>query len=614
MALKCDEKSVYTLFNEFTTLEIPVYQRSYAWETETVTNFIEDIGECLDARVLNPSKPRHHFLGGVVSITSASTNLMHRKVEIIDGQQRLTTFVLLVAIVVQKIEKYIGKEAYKGQNGSYQKLADRSDGFKFDYVLYKDRHDTTAGEQVRLKVTNADMDYFSELLRYGLVKRTTNPDKGSHRRLRASWLALEKFVERDIINDNCSPDKVLEKLHALRGVLQQDCTFIFISTSTPEDAYRYFLVLNDRGERLTTGDLLRARTLGILEEEGVSESAETVAQMWGDILKDRSKNDVEKHFRWYFESLTGNRPKKLNLPGQYIDEVFKVSKLDNGFQKVEQVKNVVRDMQKDFEMIRGLRNGEWLSEKNSSATSWDKERLRSLISILGHTQAIPLLLAMSEFEAKNFYDAVASLERFFFRFKTVGQQHVGVMEDLYRGYCKQIRKNRQLYSFVNFRRDLGKLVNEKVDDDHFELKLNQLTYESNNKRRKDAIKVLLLALESYWEWFEDQRNTVPTCKNKETSIESSNVSIEHVYPQTAESDGIDDDLEEVKHHLGNLSLLGGIKNSELRNSGFDEKRREYEDSNIRLNRWIGDRKKWTKDEFEKRHKFMLSMALSIFKP
>lgn len=614
MALKCDEKSVYTLFNEFTTLEIPMYQRSYAWETDTVTNFVDDIRECLDSRITNPMKPRHHFFGGVVSITSANQSLMQKKVEIIDGQQRLTTFVLFVSVLVHKIDKYLESCSASNSDDANQKLTDHSDGFKLDYVIYKDRHDSSTGEKLRLRPTNVDKDYFASLLRDGISKQTKNPSEGSHKRLKAAWLTLEKFVDGEIVNTDFKCEKILEKLYSLRAVLQNDCTFIFISTSTPEDAYRYFLVLNDRGERLTTGDLLRARTLGILEEEGVSGFARDISSRWSDILKDRSKSDVEKYFKWYFESLTGKRPKKLNLPGQYIDEVFHINDNVNRSEKVERIKNVVAQMQKDFDMIRGLKNGEWLSEKNNTATNWDKERLRSLICSLGHTQAIPLLLAMSELDTKSFYDAVASLERFFFRFKTIGQQHAGKMEDVYRCYCKKLRENTNFYSLQKFRRELKKLVFEQVDDDIFTRRLEQLTYDASNKKRKDAIKVLLIALESYWDWYDDGRNTIPVCKNKESSIESSIVSIEHIYPQNADSQRIDDDLEDVKHLLGNLSLLGGVQNSELKNKGFDDKRDNFSSSNIRLNRWVGDQKTWTIREFNQRHKYMLKMAVSIFKP
>ncbi len=80
-----DAKGFGTLFEMHFT--IPEYQRNYEWEKEKYSTFIDDIFEELD-------NDRQYFFGPVV-IVSSNTN----EQELIDGQQRLTSFSILISLV-----------------------------------------------------------------------------------------------------------------------------------------------------------------------------------------------------------------------------------------------------------------------------------------------------------------------------------------------------------------------------------------------------------------------------------------------------------------------------------------------------------------------------------
>ena len=87
---------VGTLLHARLPFIVPKYQRAYAWEQEEIEDFIEDLRHRWSDRDKNGlSKP--HFFGGIVSIqlTDAS-NVIGRRFEVIDGQQRLATFALLL--------------------------------------------------------------------------------------------------------------------------------------------------------------------------------------------------------------------------------------------------------------------------------------------------------------------------------------------------------------------------------------------------------------------------------------------------------------------------------------------------------------------------------------
>ena len=613
MSLKCEERSIFAIFNEYKQLEIPMYQRSYAWEAETVKDFVEDIEECLKVRICNPAEKRHHFFGGIVSIISETKNSDHLTVEIIDGQQRLSTFVLLVAVIVKKLESYIKKDNDFFNNKEISQLKGSSAGFKQDYVMYKDGHDSDSEEISRLKMTEVDYEVFSTIVDSGIEELEVEDDEGSHQRLVEAWKILDEFVEKYFVNRSNPTEQNVKNLKSMRQVLENDCSVIFITTNNPEDAYRYFLVLNDRGERLTTGDLLRAQTLGILNERNAKTKLQKVSKMWKNILSDRNKGDIERNIKWYYESMTGLKPKKLNLPSQYLRDVIKKREIEVNNDYVKVLVNKIKAMEEGIAEIRSLRKGLWKSENEQNTSNYDKERLRTLITNLGHTQAIPLLLAISDRAPQQFCETVSMLERFFFRYKSLGQQHAGPMEEIYRQHCEKLRDQSDKFTVRELRVDLREIL-KSVDDKLFALKLEQLIYKKGGRVRNDVIKVLLVSVENYWDWCDNSDKSIPVCTDQERAINCSSVTIEHIYPQEPLTEDYDDGLEEEKDKIGNLTLLGGSKNSSLGNKPFHEKKKDFKNSNFRLNRTIATQERWTKKEVRERKADLIRRALKIFVP
>ncbi|MCP3738498.1 DUF262 domain-containing protein [Rossellomorea sp. BNER] len=88
LAILANEKhSIGDLFNNRNPFIIPKHQRAYSWENEEIEAFCSDIS--------NISK--EYFFGGVVSVHQLSENGPGRIYRIVDGQQRIATFTLLIA-------------------------------------------------------------------------------------------------------------------------------------------------------------------------------------------------------------------------------------------------------------------------------------------------------------------------------------------------------------------------------------------------------------------------------------------------------------------------------------------------------------------------------------
>lgn len=80
------------------TFYIPVYQRNYDWKEEQCETLFRDIEE-----IANSNQRKSHFMGTIVYVEGESTAIF-RTFNVIDGQQRLSTLMLLLKAIVDIIE------------------------------------------------------------------------------------------------------------------------------------------------------------------------------------------------------------------------------------------------------------------------------------------------------------------------------------------------------------------------------------------------------------------------------------------------------------------------------------------------------------------------------
>jgi hypothetical protein len=99
--MQANPRTITSLFEPTQRYVVPMFQRHYVWtQTDQWEPLWDDIEEKLSARKRNGGRVSPHFLGAVIldSTRSVSTKEVRRFV-VIDGQQRLTTFQLLLAAI-----------------------------------------------------------------------------------------------------------------------------------------------------------------------------------------------------------------------------------------------------------------------------------------------------------------------------------------------------------------------------------------------------------------------------------------------------------------------------------------------------------------------------------
>ena len=232
--LNIDQQTVYQLFSDKKSdFLIPDYQRPYAWGEQECQTLWDDIfgfafpNDDCDAF----KKDDEYFLGPIV------TYKREGKQEIIDGQQRLTTLMLLLRAFYTRFLNMMDKNSMSIRN-SIAKCIWKSDEF-----------DNLIEDQLKIDSqvsTDEDKGEFMAILRTGIVK------KDYHSR----YATVFSFFQDKI-------DEFIGRYPAycayLPARIMYNCILLPIEAETQDTALRIFSTLNDRGLPLSDSDIFKAQ-------------------------------------------------------------------------------------------------------------------------------------------------------------------------------------------------------------------------------------------------------------------------------------------------------------------------------------------------------------------
>ena len=612
MPISTDQYSIKALFDQKQTFVVPKYQRGYAWNDEAVNDFIDDMSECLEARLAGTAK--NHFFGGVVTIRREIVGSTRDNYEVIDGQQRLASFVLLAGCIVECItETLVDMEGNGELDNSHREaqtyLSETSTALSRLYLTFRDNKGIQYSDVPKLVLSNADDHFFRSV---AVGRPPGQAVRDSHKRILFAWAQLGQFVQSKIFAaDLGAPEKAIRLQKFLDGVLGRDCTAIFMCSDERSEAYQIFQVLNDRGVQLGRGDLLRARTLELLDDEALLATQNELAGNWDDILAYEPRV-IDDYLLWYFSSVEGRRPKPVDLADEFLEHRFQCKDSDAvNAAGAQRILAETEDLNTAFAKLATMHEGHWPWTDNAGVTTWSRERLRMLVAHLQHTNALPLLLSLTTLDPKKFAEAVASIERFVFRYKTIVNAHITPLTNVYLKHARTVRQSKR-YSVRRLRADLTELVNKYAPDSIFEPALREIRYMP--RRSNVTIRYFLIAMEDYGRWAEAGARGTPKCRDQTRVFDLKATTIEHIYPQNSTLGDIDSELEGIKHTVGNLTILGPGDNQDLANFPPEDKLPEFAGSNLRLNRKISENDSWTKEIVEARTDQLVATALKIFIP
>jgi len=300
--IEAHEYLVESLFGDQFVFSIPDYQRPYSWGPEQAGELLQDLLTAMDQSTGDVATLEPYFLGSIVVVKEKTDP--HS--EVVDGQQRLTTMVLLITAIAHRL----GDDGDQLQKLLYQK------GLAF----------ANKQDEPRLTLRPQDQKFFWDCVQSeGALSRlrdeagTPLPDAQAKIRANA-FLFLAKL-------DSMAPETVtrLIKFLLLRTYL------VVVTTPNLESAFRIFSVLNERGLDLTTADILKADVLGRIDaptrasytkkwedtedDLGREPFDELLAHIRTVVVKARLRSTVVKEFRDHVVA-------KSTSPEELIDDVI----------------------------------------------------------------------------------------------------------------------------------------------------------------------------------------------------------------------------------------------------------------------------------------------------
>ncbi|MHA1337860.1 MAG: DUF262 domain-containing protein, partial [Promethearchaeota archaeon] len=232
---------------------IPKYQRAYQWKKEQWKVFFDDILE----------NDFGYFLGSIICINKGVDSLKIHPLEIIDGQQRLTTISLLYAAIYYTLNKMNRKD--EGFISEKKKIKNRLiekhslNEIKIELSHQEENLDTYKTILYELKLINR-MDF-------------EKPLNLSHKRL---YKAYNYFKNR--LNE-LYYDKLINFIDKLNSAV-----IVKIEVKTHSDAFTLFESVNNRGIPLSAMDLVKNKIFAEIETKNIKD-IDTAFEEWKQLVK-----------------------------------------------------------------------------------------------------------------------------------------------------------------------------------------------------------------------------------------------------------------------------------------------------------------------------------------
>jgi hypothetical protein len=557
--------------------EIPEYQRNYSWSDEEWDDLWRDLNNVLgqgDGSLENKS----HFYGMFLF------DVDDRVYRIIDGQQRVTTAIILLNEIRYRLQEI-------GANNDAEIIKD-------DYI--KNRH----GYKLTLGPDEDDQIFKDKVLDCKDIEQDidTLSDSPSQRRL---LKAKEFFAERLKQKDKDFLIDLQQEINELEAMSYE--------VQSITRAVKIFETANDRGRNLT--DLDKTKSFLMLQiylneneenEEAIEDQIDLLQSRFGEMYRKIDEINNDEHWGSFSEDniqryhyILWDRDWTSSRGERYYQNLLSnlKEKIRGSTQPMEQIHDYSK------ELLEAFRAHEHLTRISDVA---DEEhqiiKRMELAGSMGNVR--PLLLALrmkrgSTITPDEYHSILRLVETLVVRVYVIAQKRAytgrykiyRLARDIYQEEVTVSEIKSQIYSITEDYADNSTVRNSLSQDDFYsdydpsEQRYLLYFYEASVQAESDREKMPY----SLRNWVNGQL----VGAGNEIDIE-----VEHIHPQTPVEES---KVDEHKHRLGNLSILPKGENSSLQNAVGTDKEEAYKEINLEINKDIvPDLKDWSEEQISKR--------------
>jgi hypothetical protein len=244
---------------------VPAYQRRYSWHEKQIDDLLEDVDLLQGADT--------HLLGSIVCLTAEHTAGINR-LELVDGQQRLTTVSILLHCIHERLLELKDTTAFQ----------------EVSPLLTARPHGAPPVRKIALD--SLDSSLFDRLSR-------GDGDDGKNPALNEAFQRFRQWAaERDA-------SKLTEFLYKLKDQVK----VIRLDVSEAKDAFKLFETINNRGLRLSATDIIKNFLLGNAARFGQT-ALERARANWADLIAALDGVNTETFFRQFLSARLRRRVTK----------------------------------------------------------------------------------------------------------------------------------------------------------------------------------------------------------------------------------------------------------------------------------------------------------------
>ena len=583
---------------------IPKYQREYTWSYKEWDALYDDITENLEG----------YFIGSIICINTSDS--FNPCLEVIDGQQRLTTLCLLLLAIYCRLKKFRDEldEDTLIEIPLIRKSLQNSKNKSNRLILLPQTLNYNQDDFATVMYENGVLDYAKKAQNYG------------KRKIYRCFSHFLYKIDQDL---NESDDKIATLLEIKNKVCK--AIMVKIEVTSHSDAYILFESLNNRGTPLTAIDLMRNLIMAKAENAGLT--VDDCFEQWKELLELLTDDYAtqERFFRYYYNAFKN----RLNEPFR-MDELKKkdplgiVATKSNLLQIYEKLINnnlsgFLNDVLEAGRIFADLRNRED-----------DKTQYRRALLDLARIQGVPsyqlLMFLLKNKEELQITEGIIIkvinlLTVFFVRRNVTDYPGTRDLNRIFMDTISAIENNsaKGCAVYDTVKHILSQWV---ASDELFIKRLNGDIYKENT----GAARFILCALAQknmtketwtdLWEYkqYEKSKNNVFIW------------TIEHIFPEGenipdawvemiagGNRELANDYLQKYVHKLGNLTITG--YNSALSNYSFEQKRDRMNKeekfigykNGLEINHELAQKEKWTVDDIIERTERLVTEVAEMFR-
>lgn len=559
--LQSSSFSIFDLLSGSFLLNVPVYQRPFAWTKDEAGQLLDDVIEAAGIETDSTADP-DYFLGSILLMDASGgppVNLAgvmpFREFDIVDGQQRLVTLLTLTAVL---------RDLESSPKAPISKRAN-------DMITARLRSGFFRSERYRIHLATREQAFFDKyILEPGANLRKPAEDVPDGPE--SALLEVRDHFVR-VLKDYSARDR-----QKIFDYVADKCEVVVILSDDIDRAYRMFIVLNERGKSLQRNDILKADVLSRISGEEIS---------WAVKAWDDTANELDGDFETFFSHL---RTIYGHSRSQVVSAVRSVVREEGGAAPF--IRNALIPLSETFSAIR--KNDAWVSGL-TPRMRWYLHYLNRIADADWPPAAMIALRTRHE-DPAGCERVLGEIDRLahLLRLLCLG---AGRRNKRFADLVSAMRKGEPL----NAQHPVFALSRDEVRNIGFHLK-------DLHKRNQRMCKLLLLRLS------DEISGTI-------SRVEPAAYTIEHVLPQrpTASSEWRKwfpsaDERSQCTESLGNLVLITQSQNDKARNAMFSEKKKVFsEGAVLPITRDVLACDEWRRFEIDAREEHLFSIMRRVWR-